>query len=103
MTTQTPVVERTQPDRLIANPDSLIARLANDRFGSDHAADRYALGWNDSKGDTARTIQRWINEARLPVALEELRDAPAMDLRLKATLTACEPLSDDERLFWEAL
>jgi hypothetical protein len=29
----------------------------------------------------------WANEARLPVALEEMRDAEAMDLSLKHELT----------------
>lgn len=90
---------------------ALLERLANDRYSADdlsHGGDPVTepvARWSFNAGSmhAESLILRWINEARLPVALEELRDAPAIDLRPKATLTASVPLSDDERLFWEAL
>jgi hypothetical protein len=65
--------------------NELLTRLKTDRFvASDHPnqAD-YCRGWNEH----ADHVVRIIGDLRLRYGLQELADAPAMDLTLKAALT----------------
>jgi hypothetical protein len=64
---------------------TVLDRLRNDRFGSEHTCS-YSRGWNASSHHIERLIHQWINEARVGVALDELVEAPVMDLRLRDAL-----------------
>lgn len=74
-----------------STPEALLDRIRNDRFGKDQLEkDRYAVGWNAASEHIERIVERWLceraDERPVLTGLRELRDAPAIDLRLKNAL-----------------
>lgn len=69
----------------------LVERLRRDRYCLEkHASDTYAKGWTHASEHVERVIVPWlVQQERVERGLAELRDAPAMDLRLRQAL--CQP------------
>jgi hypothetical protein len=87
----------TRDERPIATPVNVqrfLNRVGNDRWAEDevsHGGDPVTepvarQSFNRGSQHVESLFLQWINEARMPAALEELAEAPCLDLRLKNAL-----------------
>lgn len=68
-------------------PVRLLARVRNDRYDElEHAGDQHVRGWNACSRHIERLIEDELRDGRTMAGLRELRDAKAIDLRLRREL-----------------
>lgn len=87
-----PTTSQGRIARSCINRSRLEARLLSDRYDlTEHAGDAHARGWTSAMQHVQHVILPALDrEEQLLDALRELRDAPAMDLRLKHALVLDE-------------
>lgn len=83
------------------NTNLLFQRLAQERYDESQRSEgehvcsrsggcRCRAQWNSGSEHAERIIRQWLEEERVLIGLAEIQTAPALDLRLKATLTGLE-------------